>query len=332
MKQFQIGIAGTNTIAQSMLAAIRDVPGLIPVAVCAKHPDHAHDFAKAHAIPYAFNSFADMLAQKKVKLDAVYLAVPNVMHVPMSIACMKAGLAVFVEKPLCARFAEAKILCNMAGEQNVCLMDGIVPLYTDAFAVIRKNLSSLGPIRRVVVNYSRYSSRYDAYLRQENPPTFQKELQNGSWMDLGVYGIANLVGWFGRPHRIQASSTFLASGVDATGTAILSYEGFDAVVITSKVSTSLLQSEIEGENGTMMYTSPGTIGKVIRKDRRTNLEECLFAGDENPLTMEMRDFYETLCRGDIESVRVSHAQSGMIISTLEQCRHAAGIKYEGEKL
>lgn len=331
MKQFQIGIVGTNTIAQSMVTAIRHVKGLIPAAVCAKHPEHARSFAMANDIPFVYDSFAEMLAQQKGKLDAIYLAVPNVLHVPMSIACMEAGFAVFVEKPLCARLEEAEILYRTAAERKVCLQDGIVPLYTKAFAVIQKNLASLGPIRRVVANYSRYSSRYGAYLRKENPPTFQKELQNGSWMDLGVYCIANIVGWFGKPQRIQASATFLESGVDATGSAILSYAGFDALVMTSKVSTSLLQSEIEGEKGTLVYSLPGTIGKVIRKDRRTGTEECLFAEEENPLAMEMQDFYETLCRADTESARVRRAQSCMIISVLEQCRHAAGVIYEGER-
>ncbi len=331
MKQFRIGIVGTNTIAQSMLEAMRRVPGLIPSAVCANHPSHAQAFAKENAIPFVYDSFTAMLAQKEGPLDAVYLASPNALHASMSLACMKAGLSVFVEKPLCATFREAQDLYKTAAEKNVCLLDGIVPLYTDAFAAVKRNLSSLGPIRRVVVNYSRYSSRYDAYLRGENPPTFQKELQNGAWMDLGVYCIANVVGWFGEPRRIQASSTFLESGVDATGTAILSYDGFDAVVLISKVSTSFLQSEIEGENGTILYALPGIIGRVIRKDRLTGVEECLHEGDESPLTMEMRDFYETLCRRDVESARVRHAQSAKIISTLEQCRHVAGIRFEKEK-
>ena len=71
-------------------------------------------------------------------------------------------------------------------------------------------------------------------------------------MDIGFYCLASAVALWGEPRAVHASASLLDSGVDAQGTVILSYAGFDVTLHHSKVSDSTLPSEIQGEAGALV--------------------------------------------------------------------------------
>ena len=80
---------------------------------------------------------------------------------------------------------------------------------------------------------------------------FKPSLANGALVDIGVYCIAPLIELFGMPNSLQATGVRLDSGVDAEGSIQLAYEHMTATVIYSKVTTSYVPTEIQGEAGTI---------------------------------------------------------------------------------
>ena len=68
-------------------------------------------------------------------VEAVSVCLPNVLHGPVSIAAMKAGCHVFVEKPMAVRLGEAKRMLAAAEKAGVLLM---VDLCQRRFPVNRK--------------------------------------------------------------------------------------------------------------------------------------------------------------------------------------------------
>ncbi|RRD47068.1 gfo/Idh/MocA family oxidoreductase, partial [Escherichia coli] len=101
-------------------------------------------------------------------------------------------------------------------------------------------------------NYCQYSSRYQRYLDGENPNTFNPAFSNGSIMDIGFYCLASAVALFGEPKSVQATASLLASGVDAQGVVVMDYGDFSVTLQHSKVSDSVLASEIQGEAGSLV--------------------------------------------------------------------------------
>src|SRR5690606_38740506 len=118
-------------------------------------------------------------------------------------------------------------------------------------------------LRRAVFSFGRYSSRYDAYLRGENPPTFRLEYCNGSLVDMGVYCVAVAVGLFGKPDKVLANGSNLSTGVDAMGSAILVYDDMEVVILHSKVANSSIESEIQGEQGNLYIDSISRMERIF---------------------------------------------------------------------
>jgi predicted dehydrogenase len=124
--------------------------------------------------------------------------------------------------------------------------------YDPGLDVVRDLLPTLGTIRRVQLSYQKRSARYDLVLAGQQVNIFDPVLAGGSLMDLGVYCVHALVSLFGEPESVQAASVTIASGADGSGSALCTYPGFVAEVLYSKITTSNLPSEVQGELATLL--------------------------------------------------------------------------------
>ncbi|MDX6684414.1 MAG: hypothetical protein QOF86_542, partial [Baekduia sp.] len=100
MSGLRWGVLSTARINDALLGAgAADV-----VAVASRSGERAEAYAKARGLPRAFGSYEALLADPDI--DAVYISLPNGMHVPWSIRALEAGKHVLCEKPL-SRSADA---------------------------------------------------------------------------------------------------------------------------------------------------------------------------------------------------------------------------------
>ena len=81
-------------------------------------------------------------------------------------------------------------------------------------------------------------------------------------MDIGFYCLASAVALFGEPKSVQATASLLASGVDAHGVVVMDYGDFSVTLQHSKVSDSVLASEIQGEAGSLVIEKLSECQKV----------------------------------------------------------------------
>jgi len=98
------------------------------VAVCdvdAKHRDAAKatiDKAAGNRDCAAYSEFREVLARDDI--DAVVVATPDHWHVPIAMAAIQAGKAVYVEKPLSLAIREGRILTDVAARYNAIVQVG----------------------------------------------------------------------------------------------------------------------------------------------------------------------------------------------------------------
>ena len=83
------------------------------------------------------------------------------------------------------------------------MIEAITNQYLENFKVIKDSLSEIGDIKIVNINYSQYSSRYDAFKQGEIAPAFNPKMGGGALRDLNIYNIHLLVGLFGNPNRVE---------------------------------------------------------------------------------------------------------------------------------
>ena len=206
----RFGVIGTNFITDRFINAGRLIPGFELVAVGSRTPERGNQFSEKHGIPYVFTDFENMAESGLI--DAVYVATPNYSHCAISRLFLAHGVHVLCEKPFAINEKEVISMIETARENNVKIMEASRSIYMPEIQAIKSNLHRIGQTRRVILQMSRYSSRYDLYLQGKPTNTFDVSLGNGAIMDMGVYNIQLAVFLFGYPNTITATGTILEDG------------------------------------------------------------------------------------------------------------------------
>lgn len=116
-RTFGWGLIGASTIAHSfMIDAINAQQDGRVVGLLSGDIDRGQAFAAEHAIPRAYLSLVELLADPEI--DAVYISTTNQMHEQQTLAAAAAGKHVLCEKPLALSLDGAKRMvdaCRAAG-------------------------------------------------------------------------------------------------------------------------------------------------------------------------------------------------------------------------
>ena len=192
---------------------------------------------------------------------------PNALHKDISIFFLNNKIPVLCEKPLASNIDEVVEMINASMANKTLLAEAIIPLYTEAFKVIKDNLGKLGNIRRAILGMGQYSSRYDQYRAGEVLNAFKPELSNGSTMDIGIYPLSFAIALFDKPEVIFANVFHLDSKVDGLGSIVMAYPDKEVIVMHSKITDQLFLSEIQGEDGSLQFDQIKTL--IYFKLRRT---------------------------------------------------------------
>ncbi|MCC8967322.1 Gfo/Idh/MocA family oxidoreductase [Bradyrhizobium sp. Pear76] len=105
MAKIRIGLAGCGFVSELHMVAYRRVYGVdVEVRAVAARGDHVVEFARKHAIPNAYRSFAELVADRE--LDVIDICTPPNLHAAMIVDAMQAGKHVICEKPFSGYFGQ----------------------------------------------------------------------------------------------------------------------------------------------------------------------------------------------------------------------------------
>ncbi len=122
------------------------------VALCDVNDQKAEEACKRMPDLPRFKDFRKMLDAKR-EIEAVVVATPDHMHVPISVAAMRHGKGVYVEKPMAHNPYEARLMRRVAREMKVATQMGnqgtASPGFRRALELLRAD--AIGEIREVHV-------------------------------------------------------------------------------------------------------------------------------------------------------------------------------------
>ena len=121
-QQLKVGMVGLGLVSTSHLKGYASHPGAAVTAVCDLEVERARAFAAQHGIAEVYTSYEQMLAEADI--DAVDIATPTFLHVPMAQAAARAGKHVHCEKPFCRSVGEGLAACDAARAQGTTLVVG----------------------------------------------------------------------------------------------------------------------------------------------------------------------------------------------------------------
>lgn len=324
MNKIKFGVIGTSSITDWVLAGAFMDERFSLVAVYSRTYDKGKAFADKYGVKQVFTDFDEMAKH----IDAIYIASPNSCHAEQALFFMNKGIHVLCEKPLCTNLREAKMLVEASHRNNVCFMEAIIPPVNPNFVALQQNMSKIGKVRKYFSSYCQYSSRYDKYKQGIIENAFRPELSNGALVDIGVYTIYPMVVLLGRPKTVKAIGTMLESGVDASGTAVFQYEdGIEATITYSKISSSYLPTEVQGETGTLFLEKiniPRHLTFRTKSGEETDLsaQHC-----GNDYVYEINDFIDMIETHTIEHKVITHENSLITMEILDEIRRQIGLVF-----
>ena len=325
MNRLRFGVVGTNFITDWVIAGGRQDERFELAAVYSRTQENADAFAARHSIPHTFTSLEAMAASPLV--DVVYIASPNAFHAGQSILCMEQGKHVLCEKAFASNTREAREMIAAARRNKVALMEAMKPTLTPNFLAARDSLSRIGTVRRYFSCYCQYSSRYDKFREGVVLNAFRPELSNGALPDIGVYTIYPMVVLFGRPQGIKAAGFKLPSGVDGEGSVVFEYPTMDAAVLYSKIANSSLPTEIQGEDGNILFDRINIISDVNLHFRDGRKESLSQPADRNEYYYEIKEFIDIVQSGRQESAINSWENSLATMEIMDEIRRQLGVVY-----
>ena len=114
-RKLKIGIIGCG-VGILHLQGFAENPRADVVAIAGLDQDRCHDLAKQFNVPRIYREYQELIADPDV--EAVTVAVPNILHVPVALAALEAGKHVMVEKPLAPTAEEGQRIIDAAREAN----------------------------------------------------------------------------------------------------------------------------------------------------------------------------------------------------------------------
>lgn len=182
----RIGLLGASRISD--LAVIRPAAetGHQIVAVAARDPERARDWASSRGIERVHASYEELIADPDI--EVVYNALPNGLHAPWNMAVLGAGKHVLSEKPFASNAAEAEQVRAAARSVDpggrLVVFEAFHYWYHPVFQRLLEVLAdgTIGELEHLRVNMS-MPAPAPSDLR------WSWELAGGCLMDLGCYCI-----------------------------------------------------------------------------------------------------------------------------------------------
>jgi len=149
-------------------------------AIASRDAGRAWDAAAALKIPKAYGSYDELLGDAAI--DAVYIPLPNHLHVPWTIRAAEAGKHVLCEKPIGLSAAEAAQLLAVRRRTGVQIEEAFMvrthPQWLRALDIVRSG--RIGPVRSIAGFFSYFN---DDASNVRNMTTFG----GGGLLDIGCY-------------------------------------------------------------------------------------------------------------------------------------------------
>ncbi len=279
----RLGLLSTARINELLVAGARQVPGVEVVAIGSR--DHARAEAQAQAlgVPRAHGSYEALLADPDV--EAVYVALPNSLHVEWSLRALAAGRHVLCEKPLSRHPDDVVRAFDEAERGGLVLAEGFMWRHHPQALRLLELLQEIGELRLVRASFS-------FLLERPGDLRVQAALEGGALMDVGCYCLSAARLLAGEPLAVSAQQVRGGDGVDVRLTGLLRFPGEVLATIDCGLDMAARDElEVTGTRGVLWLDDPWhSRNPAIELRRADGSVERIAVEQLDPYACELQDF------------------------------------------
>ena len=281
------GVLGTASIATRKV-----IPGMQKgdwsevAAIASRDLGRAQKAARELGVAKAYGSYEELVADPEI--EAVYIPLPNHLHVPWTAKAAKAGKHVLCEKPMALSAEEAKTLLAVRDRTKRKIGEAFMvkthPQWLRTRELIRGG--KIGELRGILTVFS-YSNRDPKNVRNK------AEWGGGGLMDIGCYPITLSRFMFGEePVRVSGLMDLDPElGVDRLASGILEFRSGQSVFTVGTQSAYRQSMEFLGTTGRIAVEIP--FNAPNDRPLRVIVDDCrdLFGGGVRVETIPACDQY-----------------------------------------
>jgi predicted dehydrogenase len=257
----------TAKINQKFLEGVRESPEVEVVAVGSRNQESAEHYAREHGIDRAHGSYDSLLADPEVA--AVYVSLPNSLHVEWTVRALEAGKHVLCEKPLSRRADEVIRAFDAAERTGRLLTEGFMYRHHPQTRRLTELVAggAAGELKLIRAAFS-------FPLPAQGNVRLSKGLDGGALMDVGCYCVSAARALAGEPQQVTAQQTLGGDAVDVGFVATMTHLGDVLVHFDAGMSFAARDElEVVGAEGSVFLDDPWhCINPVIEVRRDDGVE------------------------------------------------------------
>lgn len=241
-------------------------------AIASRTQSKAAAAAEELGIPKAYGSYEALLADPTI--EAVYIPLPNHLHLEWTLAAAAAGKHVLCEKPLALSSTDARRMIDASNQAGVLLMEAFMYRLHPLWQEVRR-LIGAGTIGELVALQSFFS------YRNLDPTDIRNQVTTGggALLDIGCYPVNAARMLFGsEPGKVKALIRRHPDfGTDVITSALLDFGSRHATFTVSTMLEPDQRVDLVGSEGRLRIEIPFN----IPPDRPNRI--AIFAGGRPPM-------------------------------------------------
>jgi predicted dehydrogenase len=289
------GVLGTAHIAVTkVIPAMQRGDWCEVVAIASRDFNKSKQAARDLGIPKAYDSYEELLADAEV--EAVYIPLPNHLHVEWSIKSAEAGRHVLCEKPIALSMCEAKQLLAARNRTGMKIEEAFMVRTHRQWIAARDLIGSgrIGDVRSMMGHFS-YFNADRTNIRNVI------EYGGGGLMDIGCYLINTSRFIFGaEPRRvIGVMERDAETGIDLLTSAILDYPAGQCIFTCGTQLVPYQRVHIFGARGRIEIEIP--FNAPPDRPCRIFVDDGSDVADRSAETIELDPVNQYTIQGDLFS-------------------------------
>jgi xylose dehydrogenase (NAD/NADP) len=282
------GFLSTANINAKLLAGAAQSDRVQVVAVASRDAARAEAYATQHGIERAHGSYEALLDDPEV--DAVYISLPNSMHVDWSVRALEAGKNVLCEKPLSRHPDEVERAFDAADRAGRLLMEAFMYRHNPQTKRLQ-DLVGEGAIGRLRLIRAAFS-----FPLADSPNVrLDPALDGGGLMDVGCYCVSGARLLAGEPVQVYGEQVAATTGVDDVFTGSMRFSGDVLAEIDCGLALPM-RDELEaiGEKGSIFLDDPWHCRKPVLELRSAEGAEQIALEPVDSYRLELENMSDAI--------------------------------------
>ena len=287
------GFLSTANINDKVLRGARASELVDAVAVASRDRARAEAYARERGIERGYGSYEELLADADI--EAIYISLPNSLHVEWSIRALEAGKHVLCEKPLSRRPEDVERAFDAADRAGRILMEAFMYRHNPQTRRLVELVEggAIGRLRLVRAVFS-------FPLRDSPNVRLDPALDGGGLMDVGCYCVSGARLLAGEPVEVWAEQVLASTGVDEVLAGTMRFAG-DVVASIDCGLALPVRDELEaiGEEGSLFLDDPWHCHVPVIEHRTADGAERIALEPADSYRLELENMGDAI-RGEAE--------------------------------